>query len=151
MRMTEVSMDVATSASQIFAVLADGWSYAGWVVGASHIREADNDWPAVGSRIHHSVGAWPAQISDVTTVRDVDPPFALELDARLWPFGTARVRFELTEAVPGTTRVTMEEVVERGPLALFPDALQSVLLMPRNKETLRRLADLAVRKEARQR
>src|SRR5215204_2061677 len=98
--MTEVSLTVRASREQVFAVLADGWSFAGWVVGASHIRDVDPGWPAVGSRIHHSVGPWPLVVSDVTVVREVQPPRLIELDARLWPLGAARVRLELDDVAP---------------------------------------------------
>ncbi len=65
--------EVPAAAADVFAVLSDGWSYAGWVVGNSHIRDVDRNWPDVGARIHHSVGAWPLQIHDVTKVRAVEP------------------------------------------------------------------------------
>ncbi|MDQ6715529.1 MAG: SRPBCC family protein, partial [Actinomycetota bacterium] len=50
----------------VWAVLADGWLYATWVVGASRVRDVDLDWPTEGSRIHHSLGSWPALLSDET-------------------------------------------------------------------------------------
>ncbi len=71
--MIEVHRTIATTPERVFAVLADGWFYAGWVVGASHIRQVDDDWPAVGTRIHHSIGAWPVQVKDVSIVRAVEP------------------------------------------------------------------------------
>lgn len=43
----------------VWAVLADGWSYPVWVVGASRVRDVDAGWPAVGTRIHHAFGPWP--------------------------------------------------------------------------------------------
>lgn len=142
--MVEVSMRVPTSRERVFAVLADGWSYAGWVVGASHIREVDADWPAEGAKIHHSVGPWPLLVHDSTSVRAVDPPRMVELDARLWPFGAARIRMALTEVQPEVTEVRMKEQAVRGPGRLLPEAVQAMLLVPRNRESLRRLADLAV-------
>jgi len=142
--MTEVSLTVRASREQVFAVLADGWSFAGWVVGASHIRDVDPGWPAVGSRIHHSVGPWPLVVSDVTVVREVQPPRLIELDARLWPFGAARVRLELDDVAPDVARIRMTEQVVRGPAKFVPSAAQALLLVPRNRESLRRLADLAV-------
>jgi uncharacterized protein YndB with AHSA1/START domain len=145
--MVEVSMRVPTSAEKVFAVLADGWSYAGWVVGASHIREVDAGWPAEGTRIHHSVGPWPLLVHDATAVRAVDPPRMLELDARLWPFGAARIRLELTETDPGVTEVRMLERVVRGPGRLLPEAAQALLLVPRNRESLRRLSHMVVGKQ----
>jgi hypothetical protein len=146
--MIEVRHTVPTSVEQVFAVLADGWSYAGWVVGAAHIREVDPGWPERGTRIHHSVGAWPVAVKDVTTVVTVEPPRVLELEARLWPLGVARIRFELTEAPDGTDVTMLEEAV-KGPPSLLPKAAQAVYLKPRNRETLRRLGDLAVRRESR--
>jgi hypothetical protein len=141
--MVEVSMRVPASPERVFAVLADGWSYAGWVVGAAHIREVDPGWPAEGRRIHHSVGPWPLLVHDVTTVRVVEPPRTMELDARAWPFGTARIRLELTETEPGVTEVRMAEWAARGPVRLLPQAVQRMLLVPRNRESLRRLARMA--------
>jgi uncharacterized protein YndB with AHSA1/START domain len=143
--MIEVRLTVPTSVERVFAVLADGWSYAGWVVGAAHIREVDAGWPGTGTRIHHSVGGWPLAVQDVTTVLDVDPPRMLELEARLWPVGAARIRLDLAERHDGTA-ITMREQAVKGPPALLPKQVQSLYLTPRNRESLRRLADLAVRK-----
>lgn len=145
--MVEVSLRIPAAADRVFAVLSDGWSYASWVVGAAHIREVDTGWPAPGTRIHHSIGTWPVLVSDVTRVLSCEPARSLELEAGLWPFGAARIRFELAEE-DGGTRVTMHEEVQKGPLSVLPAAAQAVFLTPRNKETLQRLADLAVRKES---
>ncbi|RZQ63895.1 SRPBCC family protein [Amycolatopsis suaedae] len=140
--MVDVSRIVRVSPDAVFEVLADGWTYSSWVVGNSHVRDVDPGWPKPGTRIHHSVGVWPAQIEDVTVVHDVQPGRLLELDARVWPLGSARVRLELTPVAAGT-RVTMSEEALGGPLAALPHALQAVLLRPRNTEALARLADLA--------
>lgn len=147
--MAEVTATVPTSPEKVFEVLADGWSYVGWVVGATHIREVDDGWPAKGTRIHHSVGIWPLTAHDVTVVRAVDPPRLLELEARLWPVGTAVVRLELTETGPDVTEVRMTERAISGPGRFLPDLAQAALLVPRNRESLRRLADRAVGRAAR--
>ena len=55
-------------------MLADGWSYATWVVGAARVRDVDPGWPATGSRVHHSVGLWPLLIQDFTLVECSEPP-----------------------------------------------------------------------------
>jgi uncharacterized protein YndB with AHSA1/START domain len=141
--MIEVSRDVSAEPQDVFAVLADGWSYAGWVVGNSHIRDVDSHWPAVGTRIHHSAGAWPVQIRDVTEVRSVEPERYLELDARLWLFGAAVIRLSLTPLAQGGTRVVLAEQAVRGPGSLIPAAVQGLVLRPRNIESLTRLGDLA--------
>ncbi|GAA1695320.1 SRPBCC family protein [Glycomyces endophyticus] len=142
-RVRGVTAAVRAPIDDVFAVLADGWSYASWVVGASRIRDADEDWPARGARLHHSVGPWPLLIEDTTRVVEVRPPRLLVLDARMWPLGTARVRFDLT-AVEGGTAITMRELATAGPLALLPVRAQDRLIAPRNRESLDRLGRLAV-------
>ena len=98
----------------VFAVLEDGWSYGMWVVGAARIRDVDADWPAEGSRIHHSVGAWPVLLSDTSVVEEVDAPHRLQLKVRAWPTGEGRV--SLTCARSGDeTEVVMEERAVSGP------------------------------------
>ncbi|MEU3767456.1 SRPBCC family protein [Amycolatopsis keratiniphila] len=141
--MVDVKMTVDTSPERVFEVLADGWTYAAWVVGASHIRDVDEGWPARGTRIHHRVGSWPVLLDDITKVLVADPPRLLELEARAWPFGTARIRLELREAEPGATEILMAEHATRGPGRVLPEAAQALFLVPRNRESLRRLADLA--------
>jgi polyketide cyclase/dehydrase/lipid transport protein len=150
--MIETSRVVQTSPDNVFAVLADGWSYSGWVVGNSHVRDVDPGWPSVGTRIHHSAGAWPVQIEDITTVVAVEPGRLLELDARLWVFGAARIRITLSPLHNGTrTDVTMAEEVVRGPAHLVPLSVQGLLFRPRNAESLARLGDLAVGRDTRSR
>ncbi|SES48705.1 SRPBCC family protein [Actinokineospora terrae] len=142
--MAQVRVEVPTTAARVWDVIADGWTYATWVVGASHIRSVDPGWPEPGTRIHHSVGLWPLVIQDVTEVVAVDPGRSIDLEARVWPAGTAHVRLELLEQGDSTT-VTMTEHPRRGPLALTPRVLVNAVLVPRNRETLSRLSDLAAK------
>ena len=83
---------MATTPDRVWSVLSDGWLYPLWVVGASRIREVEDGWPAVGTRIHHSVGAWPLLIDDYTEVLLCETDRVLELRARAWPTGEASVR-----------------------------------------------------------
>ncbi len=53
---------------QVWKVLSDGWLYPLWVVGATRMRDVDEGWPAVGTRLHHSVGSWPLMLDDTTEV-----------------------------------------------------------------------------------
>ncbi|WP_067653055.1 SRPBCC family protein [Nocardia harenae] len=140
--MIEIGVTVEVPIDEAFATLTDGWLYSSWVVGASHIRAVDPEWPAVGSRIHHSVGPWPFTMRDHTTVLAVQEPHRLELEARLWPFGAAYVRLTLREEGPGRTRIEMAEKAVKGPGVVVPDLAQGLLLAPRNRESLHRLADL---------
>src|SRR5690606_19207370 len=68
----EVRRTIPAGPDRVFAVLADGWMYAAWVVGAAHVRDVDPQWPAVGARIHHSLGPWPLMMHDVTKVLNVE-------------------------------------------------------------------------------
>ncbi|MFC0530581.1 SRPBCC family protein [Phytohabitans kaempferiae] len=145
--MPKRSRVVSTSAERVFAVLADGWSYASWVVGASHIRDVDDSWPDAGARIRHQVGPWPLHIKGMTSVHAVVPGRMLELHARAWPLGEAKVRLDL-EPVDAATRVTLSYELIAGVGRLMPHLVQSVLLGPRSLEMLRRLEDLAVRRRA---
>lgn len=141
--MAEVQRIIGVAPSQVFAVLSDGWSYPLWVVGAAHMRDVDAAWPAVGSRIHHSVGAWPLLIEDDTEVVAMQPDRLLELSARAWPTGTARIVITLDEVADGT-RITMVEDAESGPARLIPSPVRTAMLVPRNRESLARLERLAI-------
>jgi hypothetical protein len=145
----ETSRTVGTTPDRIFAVLADGWSYAAWVVGAAHIRDVDAGWPAEGTRVHHRIGPWPLQLDDQTVVRAVEPGRFLELDAQMWPLGAARVRISLDPVSATSTRVRMAEALTSGIGRVLPQAVQAPLLRARNAEALRRLDDIAVHRQPR--
>lgn len=134
--------DVGVPAAKVWDVLADGWLYPVWVVGASRMRQVDADWPEKGARLHHSVGVWPVLIDDYTEVTETVPGTLLALRARAWPFGEAAVRLVVEEVGDGS-RVRIEEQIVRGPGSLIPRPLRGVLLKWRNVETLRRLALVA--------
>jgi hypothetical protein len=136
---------IRASAVEIFEVLADGWSYGGWVVGAAHVRDVDPAWPAVGSRLHHRVGPWPISLDDATQVLEMDRDRRLVLDARAWPVGAARVEVCLEPIDANRTRVRMSERLTAPPLLEWiPGAVQDLLIVPRNRQCLARLDDLAV-------
>ena len=140
-----VTRDIAAPRSRVWDLLADGWSYAQWVVGNSRMRAVDDDWPAAGSRILHSIGVWPAVIDDETVVVSSVPQRELVLLASMGPLGAARITLQLSD-VPDGCRVEMAEVAVRGPLRLVPDRLQLVGIWPRNQECMWRLAGLAERR-----
>ncbi|NUP60314.1 MAG: SRPBCC family protein [Pseudarthrobacter sp.] len=141
--MSTVSQQFNSPPSDVWRVIADGWLYSGWVVGASRIRDVDAEWPQVGSRLHHSVGTWPLVIDDSTRVTAVEPGRSLELVARGWPVGEAKVEITIDE-LPDGCRVTMAEDAIRGPGKLVPKFLRDPLISVRNRETLRRLELMAV-------
>jgi uncharacterized protein YndB with AHSA1/START domain len=136
---------IGTTPERVWDVLADGWLYPLWVVGATRMREVDDTWPAVGSRLHHSVGSWPLLIDDTTSVLECTPGSLLRLRARAWPAGNAHVTIQLTGSGPDTL-VEIEEDAESGPGLLVPKPARDLGLHWRNVETLRRLAFLAERR-----
>ena len=119
--MSENKRVVRASSADVFAVLGDGWSYAGWVVGAARIRSVDRGFPAVRTSVHHSVGVWPLLVNDVTTVEDFEPDRRLVIKVRVWPAGAGRVEFVTTTRPDGCLLVMREEAVE-GPASLLPSA-----------------------------
>lgn len=138
------SRNTTASCEDVWNVLADGWSYATWVVGASRIRAVDDDWPAAGSSIHHSVGAWPAVLSDVTRSVEVHVGREIRLEARALPFGKASITVRL-HPTPTGCRIEIIEHAITAPFDLVPNSVQHLLAHPRNAEALRRLALLAER------
>jgi NAD(P)-dependent dehydrogenase (short-subunit alcohol dehydrogenase family) len=138
---TAVTHRMAAPPSAVWAVLADGWVYATWVVGASRVRDVELGWPGQGSQVHHSFGLWPAVISDTTEVLYAHPDHELVLKARGWPAGEAHIRLVLTPDGDGT-QVSIEEDAVAGPGSLVPTPVRQLLIVPRNREAMRRLAYL---------
>ena len=130
---------MSATPEQVWEVLADGWLYPLFVVGASRMRDVDESWPAVGAKLHHSVGTWPLLIDDTTEVLEVEEGRRLLLKARGWPAGEAHVDISLRPD-GDTTLVTMEEDATAGPGVLVPKPLRDAQLHWRNVEALRRLA-----------
>lgn len=138
-----VHQDVDAPAQAVWDVLADGWLYATWVVGASRIRAVELSWPARGSKIHHSFGVWPAVVDDTTEVLRCDEPATMVLRARGWPAGEAQVMIRIEERGAASCRISIGEDAVRGPGTLVPRPLRQLAIGPRNIESLRRLAFLA--------
>lgn len=106
------------------------------------MRSVDEGWPAPGTKLHHSFGAWPLLINDTTEVLEMEPGRRLVLAARGWPIGSARV--EITVGADGDgSLVSIAEDVSDGPARLVPQPVRVAGIDVRNRETLRRLALLA--------
>ena len=139
-----VTRDVAASRQRVWDVLADGWTYPQWVVGNSRMRAVDQNWPAPGSTIRHSIGIWPAVIDDETVAEDCVPLEEVVLLAKTGPANAARVTLRLSD-IPNGCRVEMDEVGVRGPMSWIPHPMQAIAFWPRNHESLWRLGALAER------
>ncbi len=138
--------EMRCSPEAVFRVLADGWLFPAWVVGASRMRRVADAWPKPGSHLRHSFGVWPLLIDDSTSVIEYDPPHRMVLQARGWPIGEARVSLEVKPRTVGDAPgcvVRIDEVATAGPGSVVPQPLLDLPLRWRNVETLRRLAYLA--------
>ena len=120
-----VSRSVAAPPEAVWAVLADGWQYATWVVGASRVRAVDAGWPQAGTRLHHSFGPWPAVISDATVSDEAEEPHHLVLTAKGWPVGEARVEIEIVPDGPGDCTVSIAEDAITGPGRFVPKPVRT--------------------------
>jgi uncharacterized protein YndB with AHSA1/START domain len=140
---TTVSRHMNASPSRVFEVMTDAWLLPVWVVGATHIRNVDETWPARGSKVHHQVGAWPVMISDSTEVIECEAPHKLALQGRAYPLGEARIELTVEPDSKGGAVVTMAEAPSYGPALLFDNPLMRWVLAARNRETLNRLAAIA--------
>jgi NAD(P)-dependent dehydrogenase (short-subunit alcohol dehydrogenase family)/uncharacterized protein YndB with AHSA1/START domain len=127
---------------EVFAVLADPECYPEWVVGAAGLRDADAEFPAVGSRFHHKVGSWPVGLKDHTEVMEVEPPHRLVLKAKARPLGTATIAIDLEKSAGGT-ELAMEEVPgDRLTSLVAGNPVADQALRVRNAEALSRLKRL---------
>jgi hypothetical protein len=143
-----VSRDIAATRQRVWQVLADSWSYSGWVVGNSRIRAVSGNWPAPGARILHSIGTWPAVINDETVVESADVGHEPVLLANVRPAARARITLRLSDIHDGRCRVEMSEVAVSRPLRWVPDTLQLLGVAPRNRECTWRLAMIAENHDA---
>lgn len=140
--MTRTETFIDAPPERVFDVLADPDAYAHWVVGSDTIRDADHDFPAVGSKFHHRVGVGPLKVNDHTEVLDAYPPYRLELKANARPLGTFKVIMLLQPRGEGTHVTMIEEGGDPVTRLLFTPVTQLVV-RGRNDESLRRLKELA--------
>jgi uncharacterized protein YndB with AHSA1/START domain len=137
MAMVETHVDVPPE--RCFEVLSDPRSYAYWVVGSREIRAADPDWPAPGSKFHHTVAGG---LEDHTVVEAVEPNRCLRLRARARPFGTAFVTVTMSGEDGGSLLRLEEEPADALTRLVFNPVLDR-LLHVRNVGSIERLKELA--------
>ena len=136
------TIHIEASPARVFSVLSNGWYYSNWVVGTSHMRAVEADWPVVGSKLFHASGAWPVVMRDETVVELCEPDRKLVLTARGRPFGEAIIAIELTPDATGCT-VRIEESPKSGPGSWLHNPVSEALLKRRNTEALNRLRAIA--------
>ncbi len=131
----------------VWDALANPGGYGYWVAGSKLIRDVEGDWPAPGSRFHHTVGVGPIKVSDHTESLEADPPERLRIRAKARPLGTATVTMEMTPRAGGTL-VRMTETPDGLGKLVKLNPLFHVLTRLRNAESLMRLEELAMRRAA---
>ena len=137
---------LSCSPEAVFDVLADGWLFPTWVVGASRMRNVDDAWPQPGTKLHHSFGTWPLLVNDETTMLEWDPPRHAALKPKGWPIGEAIVTIDVRPQGSGCL-VRIQEQPAEGPGAWVPRFITDPILYLRNRETLQRLAYVAEGRE----
>lgn len=132
----------------VWDALADPSGYEYWVVGSKEIRDADPDFPAPGSKFHHTIGFGPLTLKDHTEVIAAERPGYFHLRAKGRPLGTAAVILRMTP-VDGGTSVEMVEDPDGAYAPLKYNPLLQVATKVRNTESLMRLEELALRQAER--
>lgn len=123
-------------------MLSDAERYPDWVVGASHVVDADADFPAPGSRFRHRVGIGPLSVRDHTEVTEIEPSRRIVLKGKARPLGTATIELTVRE-LAGGTEVRMVETPGDRLSALFgSNPVAEAALRLRNSEALARLKRL---------
>jgi uncharacterized protein YndB with AHSA1/START domain len=135
---------MAVPPEAVWAVLADPAGYGYWVVGSKQIRDAEPEWPAPGSKFHHTIGVGPLKISDYTVSLEASAPRLLKLRAKGRPAGTATVTMEM-EPRDGGTLVRMSERPDGVFSVMAINPVVHLVTKLRNAESLMRLEELALR------
>ncbi|MGW1108884.1 SRPBCC family protein [Streptomyces sp. NPDC002540] len=101
----------------------------------------DRHWPEVGSSIKYTVRVGPKEFDGRTTVRRLDAPRALELEAHGGPLGTARIAFDV-RPWGDKTLVILDEHPLRGLGRSFHNTALDAFAQIRHRSMLRRLAEV---------
>ncbi|WP_327241122.1 SRPBCC family protein [Streptomyces sp. NBC_01320] len=132
---------IAREPSVLWAVLEDESRYADWVVGTFDSTPGNGRWPEVGSSITYTVRVGPKEFHGRTTVRRLDAPRALELEAHGGPLGTARIAFDI-RPWGDKTLVILDEHPLRGLGGSLHNTALDVFAQIRHRSMLRRLAEV---------
>jgi uncharacterized protein YndB with AHSA1/START domain len=133
---------VRATPERIWDVLADGWLYGLWMVGASAVEEVDPAWPAVGAELHHLTGSWPMAIEQTTRVLESEPARRLVLGTRTRYVGESRVTLTLRPVGSGS-EVRLDRELVSGVRTVVPGVLTQPLVEGWAGDTLLRLSLVA--------
>jgi uncharacterized protein YndB with AHSA1/START domain len=145
--MARNTIRIHATPEEVFDVLDDAHAYPRWVVGTRRVRGVDPNWPAVGSRFHHAIGTFVAELHDSSMVLDRRRPERMELEVRFRPTGVAWVRITVESDGQGSV-VVFEERPRSGPFQKIPRCVTDPVLTARNALSLRRLRRVVERRAA---
>ncbi|WP_328885365.1 SRPBCC family protein [Streptomyces sp. NBC_00316] len=126
----------------LWAALEEETLYGEWVVGTSGSRSERGRWPQMGSSITYTVRVGPKEFQGRTTVRRIDRPHALELEADSGPLGTARIAFDIRPWGDGKTLVILDEHPLQGLGGMLHNTVLDAVLQVRHRTMLARLAQV---------
>lgn len=129
------------SPEEVFDHLVHVEEYPKWLLGASEIRSIDDDWPAVGSAFHHTVGRGPFRIKDRSKIIAIDAPRHLELHVRATPVVQGHVIFRVQGCEHGASLSLQEEPALEHVGAVLRPVLDPATHL-RNHRSLQKLVQL---------
>ncbi len=133
---------IQSSPAQVWGILADGWLYPLWMVGATAARSLEGGWPASGATMRHQTGFWPFAFNERTEVIESREESRLSLRIIGPLLGEVHLTLDLT-ATGSATEVTLDRTLVSGPRRVIPTPLRMRILEPWGRETLSRLAFVA--------
>lgn len=126
--------------SALWSVLERPDQYGEWVVGTQDSRLLEGRWPEVGSSIEYTVRLGPKEFQGRTTVRRLERPAALELEAYSGVLGTARIAFDI-RPWGDRTLVLLDEHPLQGLGGILHNVALDAVLQIRHRAMLARLAE----------
>ncbi|MFE6183816.1 SRPBCC family protein [Streptomyces sp. NPDC056465] len=124
----------------LWAVLEQPGLYGTWVVGTHDSGPLEGHWPDVGSSIAYTLRLGRREFRGHTTVRRLERPGMLELEAYSGPLGTARIAFDI-RPWGDETLVLLNEHPLRGLGGSLHNAALDALLQIRHRAMLGRLSE----------
>lgn len=139
--MAFASREIGASVHDVYRMLIEPRTYPRWLIGATDIRDVDDDWPAPGSRFHHRVGVGWFSIPDSTKVIEVEPDRLVRLAVRARPLVSATATFTLVGDGDRCVVTFQEEPAVRWLGNIARPVLDPVTHL-RNHRSLKRLAEV---------
>ncbi len=129
------------SPEEVFDHLIHVEEYPQWLLGASEIRRIEDDWPAVGSSFHHTVGRGPFRVEDRSKILVIDRPHRLELHVRATPVVQGHATFRVQGCENGSSLSLQEEPAMERIGAILRPVMDPATHM-RNHRSLQKLVQL---------